>query len=332
MRIFRDFWDWWVSELKGLRPSAERGFPHTPVLKVSRRAGQLLTDGLTPVDLTPEEYGQSDFASTKRADVQLLLGEGRYILRELSERNVPTSRAMEMATIDLADRTPFSVGDVRIAPVSLPGKTSYVVVRNDVIEPWLSHALPKARTRTVRLGIELEGQPIWLSAASARSIDLRIGPSRWREATPLVVLALFALLTALTFAHLAWRNTSASALLDTEIANHRQEAIEIRKMLELRARALEATESARARKAQAIPLARVWEELTRTLPDSTYITDLSLDGNIITFSGFAQSAAQLIALVDESDSFERPILTGPVSRVPGRSGEQFQIRASVSRG
>ncbi|MBD9623999.1 PilN domain-containing protein [Ensifer sp. ENS06] len=319
-----------MSELKGLGPLAECRFPHTPVIKIDRRAAQLLADGLV-VDLTPEEYGESDFASTRRTDVQLLLGKGRYILRELSERNLPTSRIMEMAAIDLADRTPFMASDVRIAPMPLPGKTSYVVVRNDVIEPWLSYALPKAKTRTVRLGIELEGQPIWLSAASARSIDPRIGSSAWRQAITSVVLALLALLILVTVTHMAWRNASASALLEAQISNHRQEAMEVRKMLEVRARALQATESARARKTQAIPLARVWEELTKILPDTTYLTDLSLDGTTVTFSGFAQSAAQLISLVDQSDSFDRPILTGPVSRVPGRSGEQFQIRAAVSR-
>ncbi|KSV75903.1 hypothetical protein N185_15775 [Sinorhizobium sp. GW3] len=331
MGILRDFWEWWTLELNELRPTIAHGVQSTPIIKVGRRGGQLVAGRLPSVDLTAEEYGHSDFTSTKRAEVQLLLAEGRYILRELSERNLPTSRIMEMAVLDLADRTPFSESDVRIAPLTLPGKSGYILLRNDVIEPWLSHALPKAKTRTVRLGVELDGQPIWLSAASARSIDPRIGRSGWRQAIPSVVLALLALLTTVTVANVAWRNASASALLDAEISNHRQEAIEVRKMLEVRARALQATETARARKAQAIPLARVWEELTKILPDTTYLTDLSLDGTAVTFSGFAQSAAQLISLVDQSNSFDRPILTGPVSRVPGRSGEQFQIRAVVSR-
>ncbi|MBK5571570.1 PilN domain-containing protein [Ensifer sp. SSB1] len=330
MGILRDFWDWWVAELGGIRPSPTHEFHGVPVLKVGRRTGQLLSDGLPGVDLAPEEYGQSDFVSTKRTEVQLLLGEGRYILREISDRNIPKSRAKEMAAIDLADRTPFSAADVRIALMPVPGKTSYIVVRKDVIEPWLQ-ALPKAKTRTVRLGVEFQGQPVWLPVASARNIDPRIGPRRWRHFAPRAVLSVVALSATLTFVHLASRNSSALASLDAEIADHRQDAIEIRKMLDVRAQALEASESARARKAQAVPLARVWEELTRTLPDTTYITDLTLDGESITFSGFADFAAQLIGLVDASESFERPILTGPVSRVPGRSGEQFQIRASVSR-
>jgi general secretion pathway protein L len=329
----RDFWEWWIEELKGLRRSATPAFQSEPVLKIGRRTGQILSNGNLIDQVDPDGSKHSGFVSAKKTDIQLLLGQGRYVLRQIAERRLPRSRVLEMAEIDLVDQTPFRAEDVLIVPLQIPSSSNsyYALVRKDVLAPWLSAALPKAGYRAVRLGFELEGETVWLSPGDARLIDPCIGYGRWNQIAPRLASGLLVVLTLFTFSHAVWRSAEASALLETKISQNRDDAIEIRKLLDGRAKALAAAETVRARRMQAIPLARVLEELTSTLPDTTYITDLSLDGSTIIFSGFAQSAAQLIPLVNASIAFESPTLTGPVSRVPGRTGEQFQIRAAVSR-
>ncbi|AHK47394.1 putative general secretion pathway protein L, GspL (plasmid) [Ensifer adhaerens OV14] len=331
MGVLQDFWEWWVTELKSIRRPALPKAECTPVLKILRGTSQLLSAGSVMADFAPDEFGHSEFASTKRPEFHLLLGEGRFILRKISERRLPRSRLMEMAVIDLVDRTPFRTEDVNVAPVGLGDGAYYLVVRKDILEPWLATALPFAGARAAGLGLEIDGEPLWLPQDVARMIDKRIARRGWRQIVPALTFGLVLLLSFVTFSHLAWRNAVAATSLDEKVSQYRDDAIKIRKALDDRARALTAIETARLRKAQAVPFARVWEELTKTLPDTAYLTDLSLDGNVVTFSGFAQSAAQLIPLLAASQTFASPVLTGPVSRVPGRTGEQFQIKASVGR-
>src|SRR5438034_10483005 len=59
------------------------------------------------------------------------------------------------------------------------------------------------------------------------------------------------------------------------------------------------------------PLA-VWAELTRLLPDTAWLASLAISQSSVTIDGTAQSAENLIALLDGSPMFEDVAFTGPV--------------------
>jgi len=66
-------------------------------------------------------------------------------------------------------------------------------------------------------------------------------------------------------------------------------------------------------------------DLTRALPDGAYLDALTIDGQSVSLSGYATSAAALIPALAQSGSFTDAHFTGGVTREPERNLERFQI-------
>ena len=79
----------------------------------------------------------------------------------------------------------------------------------------------------------------------------------------------------------------------------------------------------------------VLEELTRVLPETTWIWNLKYNGKEIELSGFADSASDLIPLLDKSPLFEKVEFMAPVTkemqmRADGnKDKERFKIKARI---
>jgi general secretion pathway protein L len=77
------------------------------------------------------------------------------------------------------------------------------------------------------------------------------------------------------------------------------------------------------------------EELTRLLPDTTWIWNLKYNGKEIELSGFADSASDLIPLLDRSPLFEKVEFLAPVTKEMQMRGdgnkekERFKIKAKI---
>ncbi len=66
-------------------------------------------------------------------------------------------------------------------------------------------------------------------------------------------------------------------------------------------------------------------DLTRALPDGAYLDELTVDGQSVSLSGYATSAAALIPALAQSGRFADAHFTGGVTREPVRNLERFQI-------
>jgi general secretion pathway protein L len=79
----------------------------------------------------------------------------------------------------------------------------------------------------------------------------------------------------------------------------------------------------------------VMEELTKVLPDTTWIWNLKYNGKEIELSGFADSASDLIPLLDKSPLFEKVEFMAPVTKEMQMRGdgskekERFKIKARI---
>jgi Tfp pilus assembly protein PilN len=77
------------------------------------------------------------------------------------------------------------------------------------------------------------------------------------------------------------------------------------------------------------------EELTRVLPETTWIWNLKYNGKEIELSGFADSASDLIPLLDKSPLFEKVEFMAPVTKEMQMRGdgnkekERFKIKARI---
>jgi general secretion pathway protein L len=73
----------------------------------------------------------------------------------------------------------------------------------------------------------------------------------------------------------------------------------------------------------------VLEELSRILPDNTYVTELHIDGDTLQLVGVTSDAPSLIRLMEQSQHFSRATFFAPTTRAPTDSGDRFHIEAKL---
>lgn len=246
--------------------------------------------------------------------------------------SLPFSRSMDVGRALVRDETPFALEDVHVLPVPKSAEDRqpfFYVIKKAVIDRHLSNLHPGARPG--RLGIAEGSQVIWVPHRALEDLHLAFRHLKRRRQTLLALASFLFLFGAGTYAHLLARYSSAENELAGTIETRRAEAVQVRKILDANEKSIATVEAARKGKEQSVPLVRIWEELTRALPDDVWITDLSVDGDEVRMAGFAaQSAASLIATLGSAAPFFDAEFISPVIRVPGQSGERFEIRTRVS--
>ncbi|MBV1787976.1 PilN domain-containing protein [Marinobacterium sp. D7] len=73
------------------------------------------------------------------------------------------------------------------------------------------------------------------------------------------------------------------------------------------------------------------DEMTRLLPDSTWLNRLELDGNEIRIQGESSSASELIGLLEQSELFGQAEFSAPVTINPRTRKERFALTLSVAQ-
>ncbi|RZN30294.1 PilN domain-containing protein [Bradyrhizobium sp. Leo121] len=74
----------------------------------------------------------------------------------------------------------------------------------------------------------------------------------------------------------------------------------------------------------------VVEALSRVLPDTTYVTELRIEGGKVQVVGMTQDAPALIRLMEQSPQFTRATFFAPTTRAANESGERFHVEANIS--
>ena len=336
-----DLRDWWLQELLAMLPTARVG---------RKTADYRLTAGRDSARIAPRssgsisEVGQLDIADElqrlvrqgrggRRPDVELFLESGRYLERQLAPFRLPARRAREMAALDLQASTPLDPADAVILFAkddrARQGQR-YFVVRRQTLAPLLA-AIESAPARIAGVSMLTYNGPVELDPAGYRSMTRH--PRRGAIVAMLVKTGLLACVigAAATFAHAQWRYGEGSQELDATIAALDVDVKAVRALSEQRKQELQRIESVRQQKRQAVPLVRIWEEMTRVIPDDTWLSDLSVAGDKIVFTGLSKSAVGLIALLDASPLFSDPTFTTPVARAPGTEAERFTIEMKLQR-
>ncbi len=83
------------------------------------------------------------------------------------------------------------------------------------------------------------------------------------------------------------------------------------------------------KKQSSLPLLQIIDELTRILPDDTWITRLDIKGNELQIQGQSLSAAALIPLIESSSILQNPRFRSPVTQIPRSDVERFHLSAET---
>ena len=85
------------------------------------------------------------------------------------------------------------------------------------------------------------------------------------------------------------------------------------------------------RRKQTTPAAvLVLNAISKILPDTTYVTDLRVEGDRMQVAGLTQDAPMLIRLIEQSPQFSRATFYAPTTREASEPGERFHIEAHIN--
>jgi general secretion pathway protein L len=176
-------------------------------------------------------------------------------------------------------------------------------------------------------------------AGDARPADWRQfpvdQPAHWRllwRKWNLAVLGGLALALALA-ALLAWygRNAAAQDMLTDQIAIAEQRAMAV-SHIEQDIAQTNSRLGFLSRQKQAPMLAGILAELSRILPDGTWLNEVEIGGNRVHIRGYSHGAADLVGVIDGSGSFANAQFGAPLVRNPAGNVEQFDLVFDLVRG
>jgi general secretion pathway protein L len=124
-----------------------------------------------------------------------------------------------------------------------------------------------------------------------------------------------------------------SAYLGSEYAAEQQELQQkiSQRRAALRINRVDGAETLLAKRKQSSPSSvLVLEAISRVLPDTTYVTELHVEGDKMQVVGLTQDAPSLIKLIEQSPQFTRATFFAPTTRGQNEPGERFHIEAHIT--
>jgi general secretion pathway protein L len=149
-----------------------------------------------------------------------------------------------------------------------------------------------------------------------------------------VNLALTALLTVLVVAAIAVpivQKNRAMAAMEAQVkvaAAEAREGAELRRNLEKMA---EASQFLVEKKASDVMLVELIDEISRVLPDHTWISRLDLSGTELQIHGQSSASSSLISIFELSPWFENVRFGSPVVQITGTENDRIYIVATITR-
>jgi general secretion pathway protein L len=339
------FFRWWFGELAGLvPPSVRRLVERRPplvivdVLEEGLAVGQWTDGGYKPL-LTIREGDRG-----ARADLDRLIG-GRVMRRAEIVLRLPPDRALYKTIVlpamppeELASaifyqidrQTPFASSDVyfdhRITRVAAEDKrvtVELVVVPRSAADPL--------RTRLANMSLEPSMIDVRRTVREARP-EFNLLRSVERAAARPVTVFVNAVLAIATIALLVFavripleQRRVVAGELRNELAAVRKEADAVAKLqAEIERLRNEAGLVERNKQAQP-PMAMVLEELSRLLPDHTWLFEMQVIGGTVKVAGYSSASSSLIQLLDESPMFKTPRFSSPVTADQETGQERFNL-------
>lgn len=345
--VMRQGLNWWTGELASLVPKKLReGAPAAgPDLVVALREGRLwlATDNRNPANSGASgglpETALMDLISRrvraggKPPSVRLRLPYTACLVRRIEVPERARAEADRILALDLERATPLNAADVHTAYYRDPIGTSKgnIGIVQLIVK---KSALDGAVARLEGAGVAVDGADCWSQDGTAvlpvnflaRS-EPGTSPSRRdsnRTAKVLFSLAAVLLMSSLWMS-LA-RHQNALSEIERLTAEAREHVVKFETQKgSTQAAAIEA-QAVIARRAGKPPVVHIVDELTRLLPDTAYLTELSIDGDMVDISGFSKQAASLVPVLERSQMFAGASLSAPVSFDEAKDKERFSYR------
>ncbi len=340
------FWSWWTHALASWLPPRLRmlfGLAHERLLL--QRSGDELRltlergDELREVGRLPwmpqadDADPLSTLLSTRAADLPrwLLLPAAAGLRRKLLLPAAASERLRDVVAFEIDRQTPFAAADVHYDARILARRgdqieAELVVVPRAALEAGVDALGPIAGTIA---GIDMAGDD-----GRTLGINLLAGGQRHRRADPwrawnwaLAAVALIAIAIAM-WQMLANRRVAADAFaqqVQARAQQAREVATEQRQLVDL-VEGLQFLQQARAARPTTV---EVLDDLSRRLPDSTYLEKISIEDDQLLLIGQSGAASALVGELEGSKLWRSPALTGALQPDPRSRRDRFTLSAQL---
>ncbi|RVJ06867.1 PilN domain-containing protein [Sinorhizobium meliloti] len=331
---FKDFFLWWRSELTRSVPSFVAS--RIQMRSVSPTLVTVSRDGCK-LGGYPDRFPLAELGVRLQAleagnavggdGIHVHLAPDRCLRRTVSPRLLPISALYKAAELDVETQTPFTRDSVHIFVADQGAASAYYLVRRNI----LSELQEQLRSANLALhAISTAGEDGSLVRLTLNGASPEVG---WRPSLHKAVLAGTVAATA-AFLISSWyqlhsKTDAAVTHLDAVIARAEGEARQARRSYD--AYVARISQVAELRSERLGPRATVmWEELSRIVPDSSYLTNLTTKDGTVEISGFSRASSELIPLIEGSALFEAAQFVSPVVKVPGFDGDRYTISFKLS--
>lgn len=262
----------------------------------------------------------------------LLLPPGRVLRRGLLLPAAAAERLRDVVGFEVDRQTPFAAGavrfDARLLQRRPDGQLEAELVA--VPRPAFDEAMAAIGSLASSLvGVEasdVQGKPLGVNLLPLEQRRHRHNPLRtWNLA--LAVIALLALVAC------AWqvldncRQAAAAFAAQVEVRANQARAVAVQ-----RQRLVDVVEGAAflERSRASLPTAvEVMEEVSRRLPDNTYLEKLSIEGHQLLLIGLSPEASSLVAKMEGSKLWKSPALSGALQPDPRSRRDRFSLTAEL---
>jgi general secretion pathway protein L len=339
------FFSWWFRELETLwRPlgmSLQKAPPTVSITVLDdqwivrlRKAGRVKEIGRFNVDShLPVNKKMLDSivksASNRNVDLKVLLPEHR-VLRKVLEMPLVAEPDLRQALLFEIDRqTPFqpesAYFDYRILARE-PGLKRLTVELTAAPRAFVDEVLKRIhelgmQPSAVDVLVNAEGSGLGLNLL--KTSDDRSGQKRSSVTTALTLLVL--LLLYAVFYIPVYQLAALEQSLQTKVEEEKEAAkqtMSVRGELE---QTIKAASFLDERKKSVPGSLAVLNELTRALPDNTWLLTFSQNNTEVKISGYSAAAAELISAIDAVPLFSKPAFTSPIVQDPQQKLERFEI-------
>ena len=281
------------------------------------------------------EFQRSSGTIWRRLDVGFRLSEADCFVRQVQLPATVRSRLEEVLRLDLVRTTPFDLDEIYTDFSSDEDPRDWrkinvtqCVVKRTILDDHI-HRLSAA-------GIEVQFVDVWSADLSGgRPVNFLAATSRSRKRPDAEVrfrrtafVAIAGLICLAAYLGLERQERALQELRDAgKIAKERSFKV-VRAQRGARQQE-ELVNALKRAKATRYTVIESWNELTRLLPDTAWITEFQISDDKIQISGYAKSAADLVGIFERSSLFEATELTSLVSFDSRFNKERFSLATKL---
>ena len=329
---------WWIGELWSALPERVRALTERRrpaiVLSLDGDLASLIESGSRgqtvqvsdPLPLPNAVELAARMSSDRGEEVELRLPFRSAYSRRIELPNVGQAEIARILSLDLERSTPFVTAQIYSAFVAKPkpGQPEKLDVEQFVVRKAQIDGVFSAMADA---GGEIAWIGLWNRERSAAlPVDFSVRTAH-RPATQWLVPALAASLLVIAGMVLANRYDQALQQVASQVTAQREAAGTVQRSIDKSRKLLDQEASLhRLVDSRVQPLA-VLEQLSRVLPDTTYVTEVRIEGEMVEMNGVGKMAAGLPQILEKSGAFTDANLTSPLTIDSRDDRERFSLKA-----